>query len=79
MAESSKFNISTYIKFRQIIGLINFIVNFSRIDAIDQQLLRKNFVILEMGIGRMRRVQQWLLFARQWHLVDAVGQVFIFI
>ncbi|EFO16741.1 39S ribosomal protein L13 [Loa loa] len=27
-----------------------------------------------MGIGRMRRVQQWLLFARQWHLIDATGQ-----
>ncbi|VDK53090.1 unnamed protein product [Gongylonema pulchrum] len=28
-----------------------------------------------MGIGRMRRAQQWLLFTRQFHLVDATGQV----
>uniref|UniRef100_A0A914ULC9 Mitochondrial ribosomal protein L13 n=1 Tax=Plectus sambesii TaxID=2011161 RepID=A0A914ULC9_9BILA len=27
-----------------------------------------------MGMTRLQRVQQWLVFARQWHIVDAQGQ-----
>lgn len=39
------------------------------------QRLTKKSTTLGMAITRMQRTQQWLTFARQWHLVDATGQV----
>lgn len=29
---------------------------------------------MQMGMNRFQRVQQWLVFARQWHIADANGQ-----